>query len=242
MTDPEPGASRDYRDGDLPLQGELFRPAAAPDGRAVLIFHEADGIGSNVRGHAARLADLGYIAFAADMHGAGRLLKGDEVQDALASFRGDPAYTRCRAQAALDAMLAIEGVDNRRVAAIGFCFGGYCVLELARSGAPIAVAASFHGLLTTARLAEPGQVSARVAAFTGALDPLVPPEDVAAFQAEMMAAGADWRMTVYGRALHSFTNEAVDARNDPRMRYDAAVHADSWAALIDLLDASLPPP
>jgi dienelactone hydrolase len=228
-----------YRAGDVECRGELYRPAGAANGGAVLVVHEADGIGGNVRRHSRRLADDGYIVLAADMHGDGRVLAGAAMQDALDRFRRDPDYLRGRIGAALGALADIDGVDARRLAAIGFCFGGFAVLELARSGAALAAVASFHGLLTTRRPAEPGTVRARIAVFTGARDPLVPPADVAGFQAEMMRADADWQMTIYGQALHSFTNRDVDGLGDPRMGYDARAHDQSWAALHGFLDGAL---
>jgi dienelactone hydrolase len=225
-----------YRDGETELIGELYRPSGQPNGRAVLLAHEADGIGGNVRRRCADLAALGYVALAADLHGGGRVLAGEEMYAALALFRSEPERLRRRVAAGVTALREAAGHD--RVAAIGYCFGGLAVLELARSGADVAAVASFHGLLTTAAPAGPGAIRTRVAAFTGALDPLVPPEDIAVFQGEMSAAGADWRLIVYGRALHSFTNMGVAGLGDPRMAYDAEADADSWAALLRFFDAS----
>lgn len=230
-----------YHDGDLELIGELYAPTVQPNGRAVLVVHEADGIGGNVRRHCARLAELGYIAGAADMHCGGRVLSVEEIPPALEAFKSDPGYLRRRVRAALDALGQTTGIAPDRTAAIGFCFGGMTVLELARSAAPLAAVASFHGLLTTREPARVGEVSARVLACTGALDPLVPPEDIATFQAEMTAARADWQLLVHGRALHSYTNVDVDQLGDPRMAYDAEAAALSWAALVTFLDASFPP-
>ena len=227
-----------YHDGATALRGEIHRPKGHPNGRAVLVVHEADGIGGNVRRHCAMLADRGYLAAAADLHGDGRVLNGDEVPSAIQAFRDDPAFFRRRVRAGFDAMCAIPGVAPERSAAIGYCFGGAAVLELARSGAPVAAVASFHGLLTTARPAEADGVSARILACTGALDPLVPPADVAAFQEEMTAAHADWQLLVFGRALHSFTNDGVDARGDPRMAYDRIADVQSWSVLLRFLDDS----
>jgi len=227
-----------YRDGETSLLGELYRPAEPGNGRAILVVHEADGIGANVRRRCAMLAGLGYVAAAADMHGDGRVLEGAEMAAALEAFRASPELLRRRVRAAYDAMLMASGMASTQTAAIGYCFGGWSVLELARSGAPVRAVASFHGLLTTACPAEPGVITARVLACTGALDPLVPPDHVARFQAEMMRAGADWQLAVYGRALHSFTNVAVDALGDPRMAYDAAADRASWTALLTFLDQS----
>ncbi|WP_340312953.1 dienelactone hydrolase family protein [Rhizorhabdus argentea] len=227
-----------YRDGDIQLLGELHRPAGAANGRAVLVVHEADGIGGNVRRRCAQLSSVGYIAAAADLHGGGRVLDGPEIAPAMARFRGDPALLRRRVRAGFDALAAVSTLPANRIAAIGYCFGGLAVLEFARSGAPLCAVASFHGLLTTTVPAAAGEIVARILACTGALDPLVPPEDVAAFQAEMTAAAADWQLIVYGRALHSFTNEAVDGMGDPRMAYDPLADRQSWTALQGFLDDS----
>lgn len=227
-----------YRDGGIELLGELHKPAGAGNGCAVLVVHEADGIGGNVRRRCAILSKLGYIAAAADLHGGGRVLDGPEIAPAMAGFRADPALLRRRVRAGFDALAEASMLPPDRIAAIGYCFGGLAVLELARSGAPLCAVASFHGLLTTSVPGAAGAVTARVLACTGALDPLVPPEDVAAFQAEMTAAAADWQLIVYGRALHSFTNEAVDGMGDPRMAYDRLADRQSWAALQGFLDDS----
>lgn len=232
------GETHAYRHGDATLFGELYRPAGAGNGRAVLVVHEADGIGGNVRRHCRMLADLGYVALAADMHGEGQVLQGDAMEAALKRFRSDPDLLRGRVRCGLDALADVTGVAHERIAAIGYCFGGYAVLELARSGAPVRAVASFHGLLCTGRPADPDSLKARIAVFTGARDPLVPPEHLAAFQAEMTQADADWQMSIYGRALHSFTNTGVDALNDPRMAYDQDADEASWAAMVRFLDAS----
>ncbi|MDX3899227.1 MAG: dienelactone hydrolase family protein [Sphingobium sp.] len=232
------GIAHHYFDGDIELRGEHYRPTVPANGRAVLVVHEADGIGGNVRRHCAMLADLGYTAFAADMHGGGRVLEGAEMEAALKRFRSDPDHLRARVRAGLDALAAVTALDAAQIAAIGFCFGGFAVLELARSGAALRAVASFHGLLTTRRPAERGAVTARIAAFTGAKDPLVPLADVTAFQAEMANADADWLLQVHGQARHSFTNEAVSGLGDPRMRYDPVAHHLSWRAMLGFFDTA----
>lgn len=224
-----------YHDGETELVGELHSPES-PNGKAILVVHEADGIGGNVRRRCAMLAELGYMAAAADLHGAGRVLSADEIRPALETFRRDPAMFRRRIRAALDALCVAADVTPDRIAAIGYCFGGMVVLELARSGAPVAAVASFHGLLTSEAPASPDTIGARVLACTGALDPLVPPGDIAAFQAEMTSARADWHLLIHGQALHSYTNVSVDELNDPRMRYDGAADRQSWSALMTFLD------
>lgn len=227
-----------YADGETPLTGELYRPRGPANGRAVLVVHEADGIGGNVRRHAAMLAELGYVAAAADMHGKGRPLTGEEIPPALAAFRGDPRFLRRRVTAAHAALTRDLGLADRQVAAIGYCFGGTTVLELARAGTPLAAVASFHGLLTTTAPAARGAIAARVLACTGARDSLVPLDDVTAFQQEMTEAAADWQLCVFGQALHSFTNSTVDALGDPRMAFDPSAEELSWALLRTFLEQS----
>jgi len=235
MIEPQPWP---YADGDRPLMGELFRPVGQGNGRAVLVVHEADGIGGNVRRHCRLLAEQGYLAAAADMHGKGRPLDAEEIPPALAAFMGDRDLLRRRVHAGIEALKRESGLGDADIAAIGYCFGGTAVLELARAGTSVAAVASFHGLLGTTMPAAPGTVAARVLACSGARDPLVPPGDVAAFQAEMARAGADWQLCVFGRALHSFTNRDVDALGDARMAFDAQAEALSWTMLLAFLAQS----
>jgi len=224
-----------YRDGEAELRGILERPER-PNGRAVLVVHEAPGLGDNARRRTKMLAELGYVALAADLYGGGRTFGGAEATAQMDALRNQPEVLRRRVRAGLDALSAVSGNEPGRCAAVGYCFGGLAVLELARSGAALAAVVSFHGLLTTAAPAGPGDIAARVLACTGARDPLVPLADVAAFSAEMDAAGADWQLIVYGRALHSFTNRNVAGGADPRMDYDPSADRQSWAAALMFLD------
>lgn len=227
-----------YQDGELALHGLLERPAQ-PNGRAVLVVHEANGLGDNARRRTRMLAELGYLALAADLYGAARTFTGEAAVREMNLLRDDPARLRRRTRAGLDALVGLDGVQPDRVAAIGYCFGGLCVLELARSGAPLAAAISFHGLLTTTAPARAGAIGAKILACTGAKDPLVPLQDVTAFQREMDDADADWQLIVYGRALHSFTNRNVAGGADPRMDWDPSADRQSWAAAMLFLDEAL---
>ena len=227
-----------YKDGEAELLGLIERPEQ-PNGRAIVIFHEANGLGANVRRRARMLADLGYIALAADLYGGGRTYGGEGAVEQMDRLRSDPGRFRARIRAGFDHLLTLEGVDPARCAAIGYCFGGMAALELARSRAPVAAAISFHGLLQTPLPAGQREVRARILACTGAKDPLVPPADIAAFHAEMDAAGADWQLIVYGGALHSFTNPNVKGMGDPRMDYDPSADRQSWAAALLFLDEAL---
>jgi len=227
-----------YSDAGEALLGVLERPPR-PNGRAIILFHEANGLGNNVRRRAGMLAELGYVAFAADLYGGGRTYGAEGAVREMDRLREDPDRFRARIRSGFDHLLTLEGVDPARTAAIGYCFGGQAALELARSGAPVAAAISFHGLLTTKLPAKAGEVRARILACTGAKDPLVPLADVTAFQEEMAAAEADWQLIVYGRALHSFTNRNVIGMGDPRMDYDPSADRQSWAAALLFLDEAL---
>jgi dienelactone hydrolase len=224
-----------YHDGGLELRGILERPRE-PNGRAVLVVHEAPGLGDNARRRTRMLAELGYVALAADLYGGGRTFGSEAAVAQMDALRGEPQAFRRRVQAGVDALTRLDGVDASNVAAIGYCFGGMAVLELARGGGDVRAVVSFHGLLRTAAPAVEGQATAKILACTGALDPLVPLEDVTAFQQEMDAAQADWQLIVYGRALHSFTNRNVAGGADPRMDYDPSADRQSWAAALAFLD------
>jgi dienelactone hydrolase len=227
-----------YDHDRLELSGIAERPERA-NGRAVMVVHEAPGIGANVRRRARMLAELGYVAFVADLYGGGRSYGESSEDHPMHALRADPALFRARVKAGFERMLALPRVDAARTAAIGYCFGGTAVLELARSAAPVAAVVSFHGLLTTPAPARAGEVSARVLACTGARDPLVPLDHVDLFAREMDAAAADWQLIVYGRALHSFTNPNVAGMGDPRMDYDPSADRQSWAAALLFLDEAL---
>jgi dienelactone hydrolase len=232
------GEEVSYRDGEAELIGILERPER-PNGRAALILHEANGLGSNVRRRARMLAELGYLALAADLYGGGRTYGAEGAAREMHGLRADPQRFRRRIRSGLDHLLRIGEISPARTAAIGYCFGGTAALELARGGAAMAAAISFHGLLTTDLPAKAGELTAKILACTGARDPLVPPGDVAAFQEEMAAAEADWQLIVYGRALHSFTNPNVAGMGDPRMDHDPSADRQSWAAALHFLDEAL---
>ncbi|RJG50385.1 hypothetical protein D0Z70_23820 [Sphingobium terrigena] len=164
-------------------------------------------------------------------------LHGEAIAIALAQFRREPDLIRNRAVAAHTALLGVAGVDMRDSAAIGFSFGGFAVLDLARSGAPVTAVANFHGLLTTAMPAKRGEVNVR-GGYTGSGDPLVPAADVTRFQEEMSQVDVDWQISIYGYALHSFTNKDVGKLGDPRTAYDPLSHNASWQVAMDFLQLS----
>lgn len=153
---------------------------------------------------------------------------------ALRSLVSDPLRLRRRATAALEALRQLSQADRARAGAIGFCFGGTVVLELARSGADLAAVISFHGRLATSAPASAGSVRATVLACTGSADPFVGADERRAFEAEMTRARADWQMIVYSGALHGFTEPNVDADPRPGCAYDLRADCRSWAAMREM--------
>jgi dienelactone hydrolase len=203
---------------------------------AVLVCHEGNGLSEHSKRAAERLAELGYVAFALDYYGDGAVLAPEDMPDRFAEISSDPELTRGIAAAGLAELLASEYTDPTRVAAIGFCFGGTMALELARAGTDLRAVVGFHsGLGAVGPIAEAG-IGAKVLVAIGASDPWVPAEQRAAFEREMTDAGVDWQLLLLGGNVHSFTNPAVDALENPALRYDAAAEARAWRAVLGLFD------
>jgi dienelactone hydrolase len=195
----------------------------------VLIIHQWMGVTEHERMEARRLADLGYVALAADIYGEG--VRPRTTQEAAAQagiYKGDRALYRRRIQAGLDALKAQPGVDPDRMAVIGFCFGGTGALEAARAGMPVKGVVSFHGGLDAVPDPAGRAITAKVLVCHGADDPNVPPKDVAAFHDEMRRAHADYTFIAYGGAVHAFTQK--EAGNDPSkgFAYQEAAARRSW--------------
>ncbi len=223
----------EYKQGDTVLEGYLAYDDGIQGRRpGVLVVHEWTGIGPYIRSRTEQLAQLGYVAFAADIYGRGVRPQNPEAAGAEAKkYRHNRPLMRQRAQAGLQVLQQQSLVDRERIAAIGYCFGGTTVLELARSGAAIAGVVSFHGGLNTPNPADAQKIKARVLVLHGAADPLVPQTEVVAFQEEMATAKVDWQMISYGGAVHSFTNP--QSGNDPStgVAYNARADLRSWQAL-----------
>jgi dienelactone hydrolase len=222
-----------YRDGALNMSGYAAWDDSKPGKRpGVLVVHEAWGLGEHVIERAKMLAQMGYVALAADMYGDRQQIGTmEEVMKVVGDLRAHPQKIRTRARAALAALAALPVCDPARLGGIGFCFGGTTVLELARDGADVRGVVAFHGGLETQAPAEKGKVKASVLVCTGADDPMIPPTQVNAFEDEMRNAGADWQVISYGGTVHSFTNPKADGSIAPGILYNAATDRRAWAAM-----------
>jgi dienelactone hydrolase len=223
----------EYRQGDTVLEGYVAWDDSVQGKRpGVLVVHDWMGAGPFGNGKCDQLAKLGYVAFAADIYGKGvRPANAQEAGQEAGKYKKDRALLRARAAAALQALRANPLVDPKRVAAIGFCFGGTTVVELARSGADLAGIVSFHGGLDSPAPADGKNIKGKVLALHGADDPFVPAADLAAFEDEMRKSGVDWQLVKYGGAVHSFTNPAAGSDNSKGAAYNERADKRSWAAL-----------
>lgn len=221
----------EYRHGDVELAGYAAVPEKDGKLPGALVIHAWKGLGRHERETVDRLAAQGYFAFALDMYGKGiRPETNAEAAEQAGIYRGDRKLMRERAAAGLAWLAAQPNVDATKIVALGYCFGGGTVLELARSGADVKGVVSFHGNLDTPDPADAKNIKAAVLVLHGAADPHVPKAQVDAFVAEMGATKVDWQLVMYGGAVHSFTDE--DAGTDPSRgaAYDARAAKRAWAA------------
>jgi dienelactone hydrolase len=202
----------------------------------VVVVHEWMGLGDNVRARCNMLAELGYIAFGADIYGKGVRPTTMEAAGAEAGkYRADRPLLRARAKSALDTLLAQPNVDKTKIAAIGYCFGGGTVLEMARAGMDLNGVVSFHGSYPTDMPAQPGAVKAKVLVCNGAADPHNPQEAITALQQELDSAGVDWQFINYGHAMHSFTNPQANMPENG-LQYNADADRRSWQDMLQFFD------
>lgn len=205
----------------------------------VVIVPTVMGVSDLEIGFAERLVGLGYNALVADLFGANfRGGERDVMFGEMNRLLGDRARLRDRMVEVLDLAKAQPEVDAAKIAVIGYCFGGLCTLDLARSGADFRTAASFHGLFKGSGLPA-NKISAKVAAFHGWDDPMVPPDDVVALGKELTEAGCDWQIHAYGHVAHGFTNPNASDLQIDGVRYNALAAERSWASLENLLAESL---
>jgi dienelactone hydrolase len=223
----------EYKDGDTTLEGYLVYDDALEGKRpAVLVVHDWMGFGPYGNSRAEQLAQLGYVALAVDIYGKGvRPQNSDEASKQAAYYKEHRDVLRRRAQAGFDTLKNEAVVDPERMAAIGYCFGGTTVLEMARAGVPLAGVVSFHGGLATSMPADKGGINAKVLVLHGADDPFVPTEEVAGFTQEFDQAGADWQMVYYSGAVHSFTRKDAGNDNSKGAAYNESADKRSWEAM-----------
>jgi dienelactone hydrolase len=221
------------------LNGELFLPDSVGPHAAVIIGHSGLGLLAHERKVAVELTELAYAALAIDMFGGAPNGSPERAGACFASLIGNPELLLSRMTAWFDCLLSRPEINASRIAAIGYCFGGMCVLELARSGAELRAVVSFHGLLSTKAPAQAGTITGSVAAYCAGDDPFCPAGQIDAFRSEMMAAGVDCDITVFDNVAHGFTDPSVDALNRPGIGYDAAADKASWEGMVALLAATL---
>lgn len=233
----------EYRDGPVVLEGYLAYDDASQDVRpGILVAPEWWGLTDYPKHRAEELARMGYVAFAIDMYGNGKTTADPkQASEWSTPFHNDRNLVRQRAQAGLNTLLSQKYVDPNRVAAIGYCFGGSVVLELARAGVPLAGVIAFHGDLSRTPDEGPDHIKAKVLVCQGANDPFVPPSAVAEFEQEMKEAKANYQINIYGGAVHAFTNPNADQFHIPGIAYNAQADRRSWRALEDFLNELFPP-
>lgn len=232
------GESFDYDHGDITFEGYLVRPSSG-DGATVVLAHDWSGINDGMRAVARRVAAMGYVCAAIDLYGKG--VRGDQLGDnhhLMDPLLADRGLLRRRALAGLAAVTDLPGVDRSRIAALGFCFGGLCALDLARAAPPqLRAAISVHGVLAQSDLPRE-EMSASIMVLHGWDDPTAPPRDVLALAEELTACGADWQLHAYGHALHAFTFEGVHAP-ERGLAFHPAASRRAWASIASFLAEQL---
>ncbi|MCC6136568.1 MAG: dienelactone hydrolase family protein [Candidatus Contendobacter sp.] len=223
----------EYQQGDTRLVGYLAYPKDAKVPLpGILVIHEWMGLNDYAKRRTEQLAELGYMAFAADIYGDGKIAADRKEAGALAgSYKKDRALLRARTAAGLATLKAQPQVAPGKTVAIGYCFGGTAALELARSGADLAGVVSFHGGLDSPTPQDAKNIRAKVLVLHGADDPSVPAAQVAAFEQEMREANVDWQLIAYGGAVHAFTNPANGNDNSKGAAYNAKADQRSWLAM-----------
>jgi dienelactone hydrolase len=223
----------EYKQGDTILEGYMaWDDAKSAKRPGILIVHEWTGINDHMKQRAEMLAKLGYVAFAADIYGKGiRPSARPEASKTAGIYKDDRPLMRARVRAGLEELKKQKLADPQRIAAIGYCFGGTTVLELARDAADVKGVVSFHGGLTTPTPLDAKNITAKVLVLHGADDPFVKADEVAAFQDEMRKGGVDWQFISYSNAVHSFTNKAAGTDNSKGAAYNEKADRRSWEAM-----------
>ncbi len=231
----------EYKQGDTVCEGLLVYDDMFQGKRpGIIVAHQWKGVTDYEKMRAGLLAERGFVALCADVYGKG--VRADNPKDAAVlagKYKGDRPLLRARINAALDFLRKQERVNAEQVAAIGYCFGGTTVLELARSGADVKGVVSLHGGLSTPTPADAKNIKAKVLACHGADDPFVPPDEVQAFEKEMRDAKVDWQLVAYGNSVHSFTDKSAGNDNSKGAAYNAQADLRSWREMKMFLDEVL---
>lgn len=233
-----------YQQDTVALEGRLFqaRGGGIQGKPAILLFPDWMGVSDVSDQYAQQWSRKGYVVFVADIYGKDIRPKSPEEAGKTASiYKSNRPLMRARAAAALTTLKS-QGVDTNRIATLGYCFGGTCALELARSGAAVQGSISMHGNLDTPNSADAKQIKGKVLVLHGADDPYVPAEQVTNFMSEMRDAGVDWQMIHYGGAVHSFTNPTLPTDNKRGAAYHPVVAGRSELAVQAFLGEVLPAP
>lgn len=232
------GAALEYKDGETVCEGYLASPKGESKRAAVLVIHDWMGLKKFEQDKADALAKLGYVTLAVDMYGKGVRPKDQkEAQTQAMKAYNDPKMAVARIRAAYETLKAQKNVDAKRIACMGYCFGGSITLALARDGAELAAAVSFHGGLKN--IAGKSEIKCPVMVLHGADDPFVPAEDVAAIQDEFREHKVDWQFVQFGNSVHSFTNPAAGDDNSKGAAYNEKAAARSWEMMRDFFAATL---
>jgi dienelactone hydrolase len=230
----------EYQADGVVMRGRMAVPESEGPFPGVLIAHEANGLDDYQAGRATTLAELGIAAFALDYHGNGKVFTDSEEMSArLGDLGSDVELIRTLARAGFNVLLAEPKVDPSRVAAIGYCFGETVMMELARTGADLRAVVGFHPGLNILRPGDSQRIRGSVLMCVGADDPITPPERRIAFEEEMRSSGVDWRINLYGGAVHSFTHPRSATMGTPGLKYDQRAAQRSWRAMLDLFNEVL---
>jgi dienelactone hydrolase len=228
----------EYKDGDVVHEGFLaWNSENVKDAPGVLVVHQWMGLTDYEKGRCRQLAELGYVAFALDIYGKGiRPTSMQEAGKQAGIYKSDRGLFRRKLQLGLEQLQNQASVNKKQIAAIGYCFGGTGVIELARSGASVAGGVSFHGGLDSPTPDDGKNIKAKLLICHGADDPFVPAEEIEAMKSEFNSAGVDWQMIYYSGAVHSFTQPMAGNDNSRGAAYNERADHRSWQAMKDFFD------